>query len=109
MGPHFFKCGKLPNIQRNGAQVLRLQWGRTFSSAERGKKRMLKSRQILGLQWGRTFSSAERSDDCQNARQGRWLQWGRTFSSAERGALASTVFEVRFSFNGAALFQVRKV
>ena len=37
------------------------------------------------------------------------LQWGRTLSSAERGA--SALMNVKFirSFNGAALFQVRKV
>ena len=35
MGPHFFKCGKkLRRIASESNQVL-LQWGRTFSSAER--------------------------------------------------------------------------
>ena len=37
MGPHFFKCGKqvLPLQLTN--RLRRLQWGRTFSSAESPK------------------------------------------------------------------------
>ena len=37
------------------------------------------------------------------------LQWGRTFSSAERTAERTPNRKRRLSFNGAALFQVRKV
>ena len=40
------------------AQVIRLQWGRTFSSAETGEYQF-RFHNHEGLQWGRTFSSAE--------------------------------------------------
>ena len=61
----------------------RLQWGRTFSSAE---SKLVKNRQsvIKELQWGRTFSSAERGKVMQIINTDGLLQWGRTFSSAER-------------------------
>ena len=35
MGPHFFKCGKFSQISGGGGEKKMLQWGRTFSSAER--------------------------------------------------------------------------
>ena len=124
MGPHFFKCGKNAGNSFNGAALFQVRkeglcrWRRPMASA---------------LQWGRTFSSAERSASIsQSVYQGRrfngaalfqvrkeacwtrlccrskWLQWGRTFSSAE-SSLASTVDSATpKSFNGAALFQVRK-
>ena len=132
MGPHFFKCGKknqlgsqplsLPRF--NGAALfqvrkkfavcrlfvcrLLLQWGRTFSSAEKcllARSSTRVNRASMGphffkcgkpkwrnkggrgrpaLQWGRTFSSAEKTSAafclCLRDR----LQWGRTFSSAEK-------------------------
>ena len=60
------------------------------------------------LQWGRTFSSAE----SESIRRLRWmtpsLQWGRTFSSAESRHAGDLSYARRTSFNGAALFQVRK-
>ena len=37
------------------------------------------------------------------------LQWGRTFSSAESGQLHQVDSVLNGGFNGAALFQVRKV
>ena len=84
MGPHFFKCGKVAPPNLSVPDFFQLQWGRTFSSAERnapprtathpnhasmgphffkcGKKVIMwnRSADITMLQWGRTFSSAER-------------------------------------------------
>ena len=62
---------------------IKLQWGRTFSSAER-KLDSVSSVLASKLQWGRTFSSAE--SQMQFAvllPLIKSLQWGRTFSSAE--------------------------
>ena len=84
MGPHFFKCGKPAFLRGLPLMDAALQWGRTFSSAERNFEPVAPNI-IAALQWGRTFSSAER-----NGRpHGKW-------KTARR-------------FNGAALFQVRKV
>ena len=109
-----------------------LQWGRTFSSAESGL-RPIGITTLRRLQWGRTFSSAERIAKRATLTPKLMLQWGRTFSSAESDAsvcrrihsfLASmgphffkcgkssqACLEApsRARFNGAALFQVRKV
>ena len=59
MGPHFFKCGKRGEYDREAAGLKKLQWGRTFSSAERPGQ-ALRAQYHATLQWGRTFSSAER-------------------------------------------------
>ena len=83
-----------------------LQWGRTFSSADNGYNNRYFGGGV-GLQWGRTFSSA---DNVREAYQGFVdcvLQWGRTFSSADNGRRCRTAQRGDASFNGAALFQVR--
>ena len=112
MGPHFFKCGKsLARNQRREERFM-LQWGRTFSSAERKPNEEMRANRTAGLQWGRTFSSAESAAaeaakptivaasmgphffkcgkgcgcGCLSRRQSE-LQWGRTFSSAESDPL----------------------
>ena len=38
MGPHFFKCGKIRSGSSCEPRPQRLQWGRTFSSAERRER-----------------------------------------------------------------------
>ena len=86
-----------------------LQWGRTFSSAESSKLANSPTRQNAKLQWGRTFSSAESEYwESHFRRTIPRLQWGRTFSSAESNPLHRFVALALTSFNGAALFQVRK-
>ena len=108
MGPHFFKCGKVYTSQPANLCRKSLQWGRTFSSAERMenpkktaggngfngaalfqvrkvRRKMENHREVDELQWGRTFSSAERQTLLAGKIQdNNTLQWGRTFSSAER-------------------------
>ena len=64
MGPHFFKCGKETEEGMGGSEEGRLQWGRTFSSAER-QGRWKGQDKPAPLQWGRTFSSAERGSKVQ--------------------------------------------
>ena len=62
------------------------------------------------LQWGRTLSSAERAEErvVAPAKVVR-LQWGRTLSSAESQRIGEVITLASHGFNGAALFQVRKV
>ena len=84
MGPHFFKCGKIQyNYRADGLRML-LQWGRTFSSAERSI-----NGDVLGGVFKRFNGAAlfqVRKDQSKRfeERLSRGLQWGRTFSSAER-------------------------
>ena len=108
MGPHFFKCGKFAvgvsaDARRglfNGAalfqvrkadnygercnQPYNLQWGRTFSSAERraSRRRLLEGElSSMGphfFKCGKCFTFTEIDQPLTT------LQWGRTFSSAER-------------------------
>ena len=110
-----------------------LQWGRTLSSAEReldqlsakpppvsfngaalfqvrkGPASSLAILRLPPLQWGRTLSSAEsQQTGRQERRNHQSLQWGRTLSSAERFNCFGDRRAGEVSFNGAALFQVRK-
>ena len=84
MGPHFFKCGKSLRQRAERHWKCKLQWGRTFSSAESYAGRWKTVVKWTTLQWGRTFSSAERRYSSRIERITQPLQWGRTFSSAER-------------------------
>ena len=60
------------------------------------------------LQWGRTLSSAESFTGQVETEERLQLQWGRTLSSAERKHQTRRIDMLEGSFNGAALFQVRK-
>ena len=84
MGPHFFKCGKEKLLQTplraipcfNGAALFQVRKSPLFARSIRKPQT---------LQWGRTFSSAEKSK-LEGVQEGaEVLQWGRTFSSAENG------------------------
>ena len=59
MGPHFFKCGKLAVLDAHIAAV-KASMGPHFFKC--GKKKADKIMELAagGLQWGRTFSSAEK-------------------------------------------------
>ena len=59
MGPHSFKCGKLPNdIRRSGFSVRASMGPHSFKCGKRGiSKNLFRTRMLL--QWGRTLSSAE--------------------------------------------------
>ena len=106
-GAALFQVRKLIKIGNVHYLGIRLQWGRTFSSAETFPIRWTQNRSPLGfngaalfqvrkrfglfrggalaywLQWGRTFSSAETSQTTRPLQSATPLQWGRTFSSAE--------------------------
>ena len=108
MGPHFFKCGKFINKYGYSGWRGKLQWGRTFSSAE-----------SIGLFSGGGFGRVSFNGAAlfQVRKVPEWeqvegekgeLQWGRTFSSAESSTLISDTKIIGKGFNGAALFQVRK-
>ena len=108
MGPHSFKCGKGP-FAPNGAPWPSASMGP--HSFKCGKSiRPIGTLTTLGeLQWGRTLSSAERTNKSRMRRGREKLQWGRTLSSAERSKPCRANTRTLTGFNGAALFQVRKV
>ena len=84
MGPHFFKCGKGCRAPRLPQKPGALQWGRTFSSAER-------------------FSCRGRNSVLRRASMGpHFFKCGKSIDQKNK-------LRVRARFNGAALFQVRKV
>ena len=92
------------------ATEISLQWGRTFSSAESQLDQLQTRTSPPKLQWGRTFSSAESLDGGDDTDSPQvTLQWGRTFSSAESLQFFILLLRQNLIFNGAALFQVRKV
>ena len=107
MGPHFFKCGKRIETREfppgssgfNGAALFQVR--KDFSETT-----IIPT--FLQLQWGRTFSSAERNSNDPTNEDALRLQWGRTFSSAESSVFEFSVRTSEPRFNGAALFQVRK-
>ena len=83
MGPHFFKCGKL--VSSGGVYIGRVCFnGAALFQVRKGEQASKRASWQASLQWGRTFSSAERWDDGDWKRDFILLQWGRTFSSAER-------------------------
>ena len=107
MGPHFFKCGKLRERRPRNPNLKQLQWGRTFSSAERrcgernsdsssgasmgphffkcGKQRRgkIQSASGTGFNGAALFQVRKGSIETAPLKPLHWLQWGRTFSSAE--------------------------
>ena len=132
MGPHFFKCGKeKPNIDRDTPDK-ELQWGRTFSSAEshrrverdgntficfngaalfqvrKAESRLAAPTRLAGLQWGRTFSSAESLRILVDDVFGSQASMGPHFFKCGKASCADRLTHSEPSFNGAALFQVRK-
>ena len=156
MGPHFFKCGKRQIRRRNasrhqcfnGAALFQvrkgqlkplalsnpsqLQWGRTFSSAERrgwsffgecvascfngaalfqvrkGFQSGNGTFRNISLQWGRTFSSAERKIQSGKPTGRRKASMGPHFFKCGKMLRIPCVYRFPARFNGAALFQVRK-
>ena len=108
MGPHFFKCGKSSAHRYFPAGNVRLQWGRTFSSAEREPVANLSSVTASCFNGAALFQV--RKEMCQN----NWQTSGTRFNGAALFQVRKVVHEYvmvwgrRRRFNGAALFQVRK-
>ena len=133
MGPHFFKCGKTSppfpknscGILFNGAALFQvrkaiiapqpLKFGFVFNGAA-----LFQVRKASELRFGFPFrldssmgphffkcGKPNRAND--RRKNGILLQWGRTFSSAESRRRMQKKQQQAAVFNGAALFQVRKV
>ena len=84
MGPHFFKCGKQSLLAAKRANRFGFNGAALFQVRKTIFTRS-QTRKPVWLQWGRTFSSAEKSSLGFQAQDIRIkLQWGRTFSSAEK-------------------------
>ena len=107
MGPHFFKCGKECVGDRLLAKRQKLQWGRTFSSAERGELGKAATAAFL-LQWGRTFSSAESPEQLRRDHRRPPASMGPHFFKCGKVTCLVVPRQPMLGFNGAALFQVRK-
>ena len=107
MGPHFFKCGKNRHLSGGLLRADRFN-GAALFQVRKDPSGSPSGSPSSPLQWGRTFSSAESSPMDLITPLDFSLQWGRTFSSAERGGAVGKNRWRRCSFNGAALFQVRK-
>ena len=108
MGPHSFKCGKNRLEPAWLGKEVKLQWGRTLSSAERITSKRASGSLITSLQWGRTLSSAE-SKRASQTFNGVWSASMGPHSFKCGKLYRQSVFkETKESFNGAALFQVRK-
>ena len=130
MGPHFFKCGK--NAKEDwGGGISGLQWGRTFSSAEKSPTRAGKAllfEASMGphfFKCGKFFGRNRRSAVRIASMGPHFFKCGKSFVESFPDLLkacfnGAALFQVRktvilsclslclFSFNGAALFQVRK-
>ena len=89
MGPHFFKCGKVTTAEVRTTVVVSFN-GAALFQVRKAQHYPRRSQASYELQWGRTFSSAERQEGAQENHEEVTLQWGRTFSSAESTRLPTT-------------------
>ena len=87
MGPHFFKCGKSLTRRAESSKVEELQWGRTFSSAERIRQVVVAGDRALGFNGAALFQVRKETPNKGDVVAYTGLQWGRTFSSAESHSL----------------------
>ena len=85
MGPHFFKCGK-SKPKASGPRRVRRFNGAALFQVRKVDLLIAQLGDNEKLQWGRTFSSAESPHGILARLQPSKLQWGRTFSSAERSS-----------------------
>ena len=107
MGPHSFKCGSsIYEDDRNG-RITGFNGAALFQVRKLNVVTITRVN-INQLQWGRTLSSAEVNQAEIFTPIEIELQWGRTLSSAEVRLTAPFPIKFPRSFNGAALFQVRK-
>ena len=131
-GAALFQVRKAANKRVFISSPQTLQWGRTLSSAERwiGKppcsplvcgfngaalfqvRKVIqvdaKPRRVCPLQWGRTLSSAERRCDKPPKEKHRKASMGPHSFKCGKTENFSDSSAMAMSFNGAALFQVRK-
>ena len=107
MGPHSFKCGKSENGKLTDCAMARFNGAALFQVR---KERIVWNcaGDYLKLQWGRTLSSAERwkyspANDAADSFNGAALFQVRKVHNPY-----IELSDEEASFNGAALFQVRK-
>ena len=108
MGPHFFKCGKFGSYYPVRYSNRLLQWGRTFSSAEKAEFSVKQNEDGSRFNGAALFQVRKKDKKGIEMASIMALQWGRTFSSAENQRLIINLVSYLTGFNGAALFQVRK-
>ena len=108
MGPHFFKCGKLTLLDLSLILYLRFN-GAALFQVRKADDLAMPLTAILELQWGRTFSSAESRSRMHQDNQTKIASMGPHFFKCGKLTLLDLSLILYLRFNGAALFQVRKV
>ena len=108
MGPHFFKCGK-GNVEEYVPESVRRFNGAALFQVRKAMRTTTANTAKAMLQWGRTFSSAERFDSAEEARSyAETASMGPHFFKCGKNGSRSDTASPSNGFNGAALFQVRK-
>ena len=108
MGPHFFKCGNWKCIPGTSPRYS-ASMGPHFFKCGNISEQLAKRRAILALQWGRTFSSAETNGMLQRKKPIDVASMGPHFFKCGNPRSGRTRHGTCNRFNGAALFQVRKL
>ena len=108
MGPHSFKCGKRRIHHQERQRDTALQWGRTLSSAESYIFVRSHVYLILASMGPHSFKCGKRGCPRQNKQINRASMGPHSFKCGKR-RLGFVAVLAQIGFNGAALFQVRKV
>ena len=107
MGPHSFKCGKWRAFGRPLGCFATSMGPHSFKCGKQSRHLLIQSIE-LALQWGRTLSSAERFSTMRQVFLDNQTSMGpHSFKCGKPSSLLSQIVQSP-SFNGAALFQVRK-
>ena len=107
MGPHFFKCGKELKLVNKIFNQFSLQWGRTFSSAERMTMPAF-GVSVLLASMGPHFFKCGKLVEATKCGNGIGRFNGAALFQVRKDAITRLGCMHRDGFNGAALFQVRK-
>ena len=108
MGPHFFKCGK--TLEEGAVWTLdgKASMGPHFFKCGKHFFKGFNGDALFQLQWGRTFSSAE-SHPARRLPFWECISFnGAALFQVRKAGRCAEPSSARRSFNGAALFQVRK-
>ncbi len=110
MGPHSFKCGKRRRRMPGKPGKPALQWGRTLSSAERRRGDTLGAFRLRNASMGpHSFKCGKRPIPAKYGWSTNASMGPHSFKCGKRPRGSSTGLSALPGFNGAALFQVRKV
>jgi hypothetical protein len=106
-GASVFQRRKADAYVPNVTYIEWLQWGLRLSTEE-GSNHPKHEGSVMELQWGLRLSTEEGIPERKNCTVGVQLQWGLRLST-EEGSLLFSISKLFKSFNGASVFQRRKV